>query len=127
MSSCPGGPAVSHRKLPSSGSETSSRTSMPTFSVQYFNATSWSCTQSWALEILIMSPTLRPAPVARLLPVCCLDPAVRGPPGVPLQYAIGHPGIDGGGGHARAVGRRWHPIHAGEAGSERPDALQSDH
>ena len=32
-SSCPGGPTVSQRKLPNSGSVTSERTSMPSFSV----------------------------------------------------------------------------------------------
>ena len=33
MSSCPGGPTVSQRKSPISGSVTSARTSMPTFCV----------------------------------------------------------------------------------------------
>ena len=50
----PGGPTVSQRKLPISGTVTSLRTSKPTFSVQYFSASSWSCTHSWAVAMLIM-------------------------------------------------------------------------
>ena len=53
-SGCPGGPTASQRKLPISGTVTSLRTSKPTFSVQYFRASSWSCTHSWAVAMLIM-------------------------------------------------------------------------
>ena len=54
MSSWSRGPTDSHRKLPISGTVTSSRTSKPTFSVQKASASSWSCTQSWAVLMRIM-------------------------------------------------------------------------
>jgi hypothetical protein len=47
------GPTDSQRKLPISGTVTSSRTSKPTLSVQKVSASSWSCTQSWAVLIRI--------------------------------------------------------------------------
>src|SRR6201988_2336643 len=94
-SSWPGGPTVSQRKVSSkSGSETSWRTSIPTFSVQYFSATSWSWTHRWALAILIMGTTLRSDLAARLLPMCCLgNPGVGGRTGVALEDAARHPGM----------------------------------
>jgi hypothetical protein len=53
-SSWPGGPTVSQRKSPISAIVTSERSSMPTFSVQNSSASSWSCTHSCAVEILII-------------------------------------------------------------------------
>src|SRR5215217_8787226 len=123
-SSWPGGPTVSQRNVSSrSGSETSCRTSIPTFSVQYFSATSWSCTHKWALAILIMGTTLRSAAAARLLPVCCPDPAVGTRASIALEDAARHARVDGGGGHAGPIGRGRFAIDPGEAGGERPDAL----
>src|SRR5690348_6435733 len=128
MSSCPRGPTVSQRKSPnSSGNETSWRTSIPTFSVQYFNAASWSWTHRWALAIFIMRMTLRPVVAVRLLPVCCLDATVGGATRVAAQDARGHSRVDGGGRHAGPVRGRRLSVHPGEAGRERPDALKADH
>jgi hypothetical protein len=49
---CPGGPIVSQRKFPSSGTVTSVCTSIPTFFVQNSSAASWSCTHSCVVAIL---------------------------------------------------------------------------
>src|SRR5882757_6075721 len=128
-SSWPGGPIVSQRKVSSkSGNETSWRTSIPTFSVQYFSATSWSWTHKWALAIFIMGTTLRSVPAARLLPMCCLaNPGVGGRTGVAFEDATRYPGVYRCRRHVGAVGGRRQPVHPGEARGEGPDALQADH
>src|SRR5512139_1940763 len=101
---------------------------MPTFSVQYFRATSWSCTHRWALAILIMATTLRSAVAGRLLPVCCLaHVAVGGWPGVALEDATRHPGLCGSGRQAGPVRGGRQPVDPREARGERSDALQADH
>src|SRR5215211_205684 len=58
MSGWPGGATVSQRKSPSSASVTSDCTSKPTFSVQNASASSWSCTHSWTVPILIIVSSL---------------------------------------------------------------------
>src|ERR1700754_4963027 len=80
----------------------------------------------WAHPILITGPTLRPTAAARLLPVCCLDPAVRRRSEVARDDAIRDPGAVGSGWQAGPIRRRWPSIDPGEAGGERADALKSD-
>jgi len=74
-----------------------------------------------------MDPTLRTIRAARLLPVCCLHPAVGERSGVQLQYAARHPGLVRCRWHAGPVGRGRLAVDPREAGCERADAGQPDH
>src|SRR4051794_27444838 len=120
MSSWPGGPTVSQRKLPISAIVTSERTSNPILLVQKSRASSWSRTHSWVVESLIMGSTL----IARRVAVFSKRAVLRA--GVGVHDAGGDDRPRGGGRERGAVLRGRLAEHAPEARGEGADAGEAD-
>src|SRR4051794_9953403 len=130
-SSWPGGPTVSQRKSPISGSVASERTSKPTLSRQKASASSWSCTQSCVVTILIMVVPFGwrvkwSRGKLRVTRTVVFSKSAPLRTGVEAHDAGGDPRLFGGRRVLLAIGGRRHAVCAREAAREGADALEPD-